>query len=154
MAICAPTAFTRAVTLESDEQLSTAHTRKVRRSPRLGGPAAPEATALRTGALRPGTVGARGAYSRVWATRRRNRSNSRATEPATVCCPPVAAGLASSAVTAAAPDGEAPHSRNGAESPETPAADWGTTRYSTESVADPLLGSSTHPEFWLGSTDT
>jgi hypothetical protein len=42
----------------------------------------------------------------------------------------------------------------GADLPERLVADWGTSRYSTELLADALVGSSTHPEFWLGSTET
>jgi hypothetical protein len=42
---------------------------------------------------------------------------------------------------------------NGADLPEELDADWGTTRYSAELIADVLAGSSTHPESWLGSTE-
>src|SRR5947208_85193 len=144
MAICAPTALTRAVTFLNDEQSRVSQTVNVRRVPRTGGLAATAwAAAVGARALAPtaGTV-----YPRFRASERRKPSNAVATVE-----PCAGVGGANAASTAVAPSG-APCSTNGAVIPEVAVTDCGTTRYSAESAAL-FAGKVTHPESDAGSTE-
>src|SRR5438552_12665591 len=144
MAMCAPTALTRAATGLNDEQSRVSHTVNVRSVPSTGGLAATAAGAAAGVGDRPRPAGT--LYARRRASERRKPSNVVATEE-----PCAGVGDANAASTAVAP-GAVPCSWNGAVAPDLPVTDCGTTRYSAESAAL-FAGNVTHPESDAGSTE-
>src|SRR6266480_3106171 len=144
MAMCAPTALTRAATLLNDEQSWVSHTVNVRSVPSTGGLAATAAGAAAGAGDRPRPAGT--LYARRRPSERRKPSNVVATEE-----PCAGVGDANAASTAVAPSA-VPCSWNGAVAPELPVTDCGTTRYSAESAAL-FAGNVTHPESDAGSTE-
>src|SRR6266550_4299831 len=137
MAMWAPTLWTRAPTvLKAEvEQVRLPHTLNVRRSPSVGGMTWSAGARPRRG---PAAGGA--SYRRLAAACRRNRSNCRAVDR----CPGDAASVAAAA-SGAVGRNETTCSRNGEDVPGVPLADWGTSRYSAESTADPLAATVMHP---------
>src|SRR5256885_17210329 len=110
MAMCEPTALTRAATLLKDEQSRVSHTVNVRSVPSTGGLAATAAGAAAGAGDRPRPAGT--LYARRRASERRKPSNVVATEE-----PCAGVGDANAASTAVAP-GAVPCSWNGAVAPE------------------------------------
>src|SRR5438477_409619 len=127
---CAPTVLKAEV-----EQVRLPHTLNVRRSPSVGGLTWSAGARPRRG---PAAGGA--SYRRLAAACRRNRSNCRAVDR----CPGDAASVAAAA-SGAVGRNETTCSRNGEDVPAVPLADWGTSRYSAESDADPLAATVMHP---------
>src|SRR5437899_6980934 len=145
MATCAPTARARALTFLNVVQSSEAQTAKVRTLPTTGGAGATSARwAAAAGA---DSIAVAAANDRVCPRTRSMPSNRVA----------VARGDAGSArrcASIAVAAKVAVRSWNGDDSPNVPAADCGTSRYSAESTADALAANVTHPPSDAGSIDT
>src|SRR6266851_5467586 len=144
MATCAPTARARALTVLNVEQSSELHTAKLRTLPTTGGAGATSARwAAAAGADR---IAVAAANDRVCPRTRSMPSNRVAVARGD---PGSASRGASIAVAAKV----AVRSWNGDDSPNVPAADCGTSRYSAESTVDALAGNATHPPSEAGSID-
>src|SRR5882762_10585432 len=139
----APRLWTRAPTvLKAEvEQVMLPHTLNVRRLPSVGGTTWSAGARARRGAA-PGGI----SYRRLAAACRRNRSNSTAVDRC-----PEDAGAVAAAASGAVGCSEATCSRNGDDAPGVPLADCGTSRYSAESMAEPLAATVTHPASDAGS---
>ena len=140
--MCPRTTFAVAFTVLNVEQSILEHTLKARTSPVGGGPVRVRAGSAAAGGA---SCGAK-PYQCSRSPRRRNAWNCWATDRA---------GGESDATRAAAGGWiVSPSSWKLELTPNVPAADCGTRRYSTESIADALAGKMMHPESRIGSTET
>src|SRR5438445_13751617 len=140
--MCPRTTFAVAFTVLNVEQSILEHTLKARTSPVGGGRVRVRAGSAAAGGA---SCGAK-PYQCSRSPRRRNAWNCWATDRA---------GGESDATRAAAGGWiVSPSSWKLELTPNVPAADCGTRRYSTESLAHALVGKMMHPESRIGSTET
>src|SRR5438094_4469128 len=140
--MCPRTTFAVAFTVLNVEQSILEHTLKARTAPVGGGP-----VRVRAGGAAGGGVscGAK-PYQCRRSPRRRNAWNCWATDRA--------GGEGDATSDAAGGWIVSPSSWKLELTPNVPAADRGTRRYSTEPIADAFAGKMMHPEPRIGSTET